>query len=123
MSRDAANLLHMVARLEVASTHRVLATNIHQARSFRERLRGLVGRARLGPGEAMLFERARQVHTFAMSFPIDVVFCDREWRVIHVVSGLRPWRVTRFISDAHYVLELGSGAARELSVGDVLVAT
>jgi uncharacterized membrane protein (UPF0127 family) len=123
IARDAANLLHMIARLEVASTRRALATNIHVADTFVRRLRGLVGRPSLEQGEALLFERARQVHTFGMRFPIDVVFCDRDWLVVHVVAGLRPRRVTRFVREADRVVELPAGAAAGLRRGDRLVAS
>lgn len=112
----------MVARLEVGSTRRVLATNIHVAGTFWERLRGLVGREGLGDGEAMLFERARQVHTLGMRVPIDVVFCDRDWRVVHVVRHMRPNRATRFVPSAHFVVELAAGASTGLEEGDELLA-
>ena len=111
----------MVARLEVASTRRVLATNIHVAGTFWERLRGLVGRDGVDEGEAMLFERARQVHTFGMRVPLDVVFCDRDWRVVHVVQHMSPNRVTRFVPAAHFVVELAAGASAGLGEGDRLL--
>ena len=112
----------MVSRLEVASTRRTLATNIEVADSFPSRLRGLIGRRELGDGEALLFERARQVHTLGMRFPIDVVFCDRRWRVVHVVPGMRPWRVSRWVRDASVALELRAGAAGDLARGESLRA-
>ena len=56
------------------------------------RMRGLLGRSSLEPGEGMLFRPAGSVHTFFMRFPIDVVFCDRELVVLDVVRDLRPWR-------------------------------
>lgn len=113
----------MVSRLEVASTRRVLATNIEIATTFLARLRGLVGRHRLGEGQAMLFERARQIHTFGMRFPIDVVFCDRDWQVVHVSRSMRPWRLGRWVRKGFYVVELPAGAASDLDVGDRLLAT
>jgi uncharacterized membrane protein (UPF0127 family) len=122
IARDAANLLHVVTRLEVASTRRAVATNIEVANSFGRRFRGLIGRSGLETGEALLFERARQVHTFGMRFPIDVVFCDRDWRVVHVVPGLRPRRITRFVWSAYRVVELREGGAAELRVGERLAA-
>ena len=121
MARDAANLLHMVSRLEVASTRRVLATNIQVAGTFWERLRGLMGRSSLDEGEAMLFERARQVHTFGMRFPLDVVFCDRDWSVVHVVQVMRPNRVTRLIPVSYFVVELAAGVSAGLRKGDRLL--
>lgn len=112
----------MVSRLEVASTRRALATNIGVADSFVARLRGLAGRPGLEEGEAMLFERARQVHTFGMRFPIDVVVCDRDWRVVHVERAMQPWRIGRWVRDGYYVVELPAGAASEVNAGDRLLA-
>lgn len=120
--RGAANLLQMVSRLEVASTRRVLATNIEIADTFLARLRGLAGRSRLAEGGGMLFERARQIHTFGMRFPIDVVFCDRDWRVVHVSRSMRPWRLGRWVRGGFYVVELPAGAASDLDAGDRLLA-
>jgi uncharacterized protein len=57
-----------------------------------------------------------------MRFPIDVVFLDRELRVLKVVPRLSPWR---FASGrgARAVLELAAGECerRGLRPGDRLV--
>lgn len=84
------------------------------------RSRGLLGRARLAPGEAMLFRPAGSIHMFFMRFAIDVVFCDRELVVIDVVPDLRPWRMAGR-KGAKVVVELPVGAARDVHPGDRLV--
>jgi uncharacterized membrane protein (UPF0127 family) len=72
------------------------------------RLRGLLGRARLGHGEALLLRPTWSVHTFFMRFPIDVVFVDRGLRVLAVVPCVRPWRIAAR-RGAYAVLELAAG--------------
>ena len=62
------------------------------ARTFRERAKGLIGTKSLPEGEGMLILRCNAVHTFFMSFPIDVTFLDRRDRVVKVVRGVKPWR-------------------------------
>ncbi len=47
----------------------------------------------LEPGGGMLIDSAPSVHMFFMRFPIDVVFLDRDWRVLSVRHELRPWRI------------------------------
>jgi len=84
------------------------------------RMRGLLGRASLEPGEGMLFRPAGSIHMFFMRFPIDAVFCDRELRVLGVEHDLRPWR-TAGRRGAKIVIELPAGTAADLAPGDRLV--
>jgi len=86
------------------------------------RARGLLGRSGLEPGSGMLIEAAPTVHMFFMRFPIDVVFLDRDWKVVRVVHALKPWRVAG-ARRAVAALELPAGAAAEAGLveGDVLV--
>jgi uncharacterized protein len=86
------------------------------------RMRGLLGRAGLQPGEGMLIDRAGSVHMFFMRFPIDVVFLARDRTVVGVRHRLAPWRVAG-ARRAVASLELPAGRAAEAGVekGDVLV--
>ena len=86
------------------------------------RARGLLGRNGLEPGEGMLIDRAGSVHMFFMRFPIDVVFLDRDRKVVGVRHRLRPWRVAG-ARRAVAALELPAGAAAAAGIqdGDVLV--
>jgi uncharacterized protein len=102
--------------------NRVLAGAVRWAVSRGDRRRGLLGSKRLRPGEALVIDRARGVHTFGMKFPIDVVFCDARWEVLHVNESLQPNRVTRFVRGCRYVVELPAGAANGLRTGQRLTA-
>ena len=86
------------------------------------RMRGLLGRSELPAGEGILLRPAPSVHMFFMRFPIDVVFLDRDLRVVDVRHGLRPWRVASK-RGAKSALELAEGEARRrgVEVGDRLV--
>lgn len=74
------------------------------------RLRGLLGRRGLRPGEGVLLSPAASVHTFFMRFPIDVVFLDDDLVVVGVAPGVGPWRA-RGRRGARHVLELAAGEA------------
>jgi uncharacterized protein len=98
-----------------------VASDVRWARSASERARGLIGVNRLAPGAAMVFEPARQIHTFGMRFPLDVVFCDRSWKVLHVVRSMPPRRVTRPVWRARVAVELAAGSLPpEVTVGETL---
>ena len=80
------------------------------------RLRGLLGRSGLSSGEGMLLRPAASVHTAFMRFTIDVVFLDREDRVVKVAADLRPWRAAA-CRGARTVLELPAGEAARQGLG------
>jgi uncharacterized protein len=79
------------------------------------RLRGLLGRSGLSSGEGLLLRPAGSVHTAFMKFAIDVVFFDRELRVLKVVPELVPWR-TAGCRGARAVLELPAGEANRRGI-------
>jgi uncharacterized membrane protein (UPF0127 family) len=87
------------------------------------RLRGLLGRSELRPGEGLLLRPASAIHTCFMRFAIDAVFLDRDWRVVAISDDVRPWRAASR-RGAKAVLELpaGESARRGLGVGERLLA-
>jgi uncharacterized membrane protein (UPF0127 family) len=103
----------MAERIVVELSGRIIADEVIWAHSFRERSRGLIGRAPLRPGEALVLEPGSQVHTWRMTYPIDVVFCDKTWVVRHVVRAMAPRRMSRLVFGSRYVIELPAGAASE----------
>ncbi len=86
------------------------------------RMKGLLGRRALGEDEGLLLRPASSVHTLFMRFPIDLVFLDRELRVLRVAEDTRPWRIA-YTRRSRMVLELPAGAAarRGLRAGEQLV--
>ena len=86
-----------------------------------ERMRGLLGRAPLGPGEAMVIDACNMVHTVGMRYPIDVVFVDRAGTILRICEAVPPLRM-RVCFGARQVIELAGGeAARHgLAAGQVL---
>ena len=85
-------------------------------------MRGLLGRKELPSGEGILLKPSGSIHTFFMRFPIDVVFLDRELRVVSVSEAVPPWKV-RGARGAKAVMELAAGEAsrRGLTEGQALV--
>jgi uncharacterized membrane protein (UPF0127 family) len=81
------------------------------ARSRRLRLRGFALRRRPPDNRALLIPRCRSVHTFGMRFALDLVWLDRDGRVLGLDEGVPSWRV-RSCRDAAAVLEVPAGAGR-----------
>lgn len=93
-----------------------LATNIWQ------RLKGLLGTRSLPSGEALLIHPCKSIHTFFMFYPIDVLFVDRDSRIVHLFNSLKPFRISRCVFRARYVIELPAGTivGTNTRVGDLL---
>jgi uncharacterized protein len=84
----------------------------------RERTRGLIGRGALQPGEALLLERTRSIHTFGMRFPIAVALLDGQ-HAVRAVVRVPPRRVLLPRRGVRHILELRSDV--DLRSGDRLV--
>jgi uncharacterized membrane protein (UPF0127 family) len=93
----------------------VLADKGELARSFFARGKGLMGRASLEHGFALMIYPETSIHTFFMRVPIDVLFVDRQGVVIHLVeampinrpfAGVAPWK-------GLYVIEMPAGVIAE----------
>src|SRR5919198_2622474 len=98
---------------------RVVCERVFVADRAHHRIRGLLGRRRLEPGEGMVLRPAWNVHTAFMRFPIDVVFLDADQVVIRIAPSLPSWR-TVSCRGAREVVELAAGecARRGLEAGD-----
>jgi uncharacterized membrane protein (UPF0127 family) len=83
------------------------------------RMKGLLGRDALEPGEGILLRPAGSIHMLFMRFPIDAIFCDRELVVIDVARDLAPWKFAAR-RGARQVIEVAAGAAAGVSPGDRL---
>ncbi len=101
---------------------RQLASEIRVARSLWARFWGLMGRRSLPEGHGILLTPCTSVHTFFMRFPIDVVFLDRNGRVVKIIPAMKPWRTALGGRGARSALELEAGAAeaKDLELGDVI---
>lgn len=70
---------------------RIAGVEAEVARSFGARVRGLIGRRGLAPGEGLLILKCNAIHTLFMRFSIDATFLDAQNRVVRVVRDIRPW--------------------------------
>ncbi|MEE9198415.1 MAG: DUF192 domain-containing protein [Dehalococcoidia bacterium] len=101
----------------------IVADQLQVADSVRTRFWGLLGRPSLPEGHGLLLRPSSSIHTAFMRFAIDVVFLDKENRVVKVVPELKPFRMAVPRHGAHSALELPAGAAAQARVerGDQLL--
>ena len=97
-------------------TGSIVAREIEFAADSSSRNRGLLGRGGLAAGSVMIIAPCNAIHTFFMRFTIDIVFVDRQGRVLKLFRSVRPWRV-RVALRAFAVLELAEGAIEGSQIG------
>lgn len=109
-------------RIYHAATGACIAERVLLANTALKRLRGLLGRRRLEPDEALWLRPCNGIHTLGMLFPIDAIFLDQELRIVRLVENLRPFRLTVPHLRARSVMEMAahSVARLQLRTGDQL---
>jgi uncharacterized membrane protein (UPF0127 family) len=125
-------------RIRTARDSSVLAERCLVADGFLSRLRGLLGRDSLSPGEGLWLRPCNDIHMWFMRFPIDVVFVRSELpegslpaseirlKVTSVHPDVRPWRVLPLRDGkARETLELPAGTVNRLGLqpGDELLCS
>lgn len=81
----------------------------HLTERISERMRGLLGRSGLPPGELLSIPHCNLIHTFGMRFPIDVIFIDANGTFVKIVRNLHPKRFAWGGRIARQTLEAQSG--------------
>lgn len=70
---------------------------------FKDRLFGLMFKKNIN--EYLLFEKCNSIHTFFMFDNIDVLFLDKNNKILKQVYNLKPWKICS-CKNAYKVIEL-----------------
>ena len=102
----------------------VISSEARIAKSFWLRLSGLMFKKTIDEKEALIFHNAPAIHSCFMNFAIDIVFLDKNNKVIKICPALRPWKMVSCYRSA-LTIELPAHRAskRSLSLGDTLEIT
>jgi len=102
--------------------NRVIADHVKTAGTFFQRMKGLIGTRHLDDGEGLWIPKCQGVHTFGMSFSIDVIFLDQNEKVVQLSPELEPNHVGPVAMEAKSVLEFPAGTIEKthIHVGDRL---
>tara|TARA_B100001971_G_C17918069_1_gene396318 strand:+ start:318 stop:650 length:333 start_codon:yes stop_codon:yes gene_type:complete len=97
----------------------VICESLKEAKTHKEKSRGLIG----SNGKTALFFKTRWgVHTFNMSFPIDVVILDKKMKVVKYKRNLKPSRIFFWNLRHNQVIEIPIDLLKEgmIKIGDEL---
>jgi len=81
-----------------------------------KRMKGLLGRKELKESQALVLDPCNSIHTFFMRFPIDILFLDKNNKIIKTISCLKPFRLTSIYFNSAFAIELPSGKIQSLSI-------
>ncbi len=99
-----------------------LIENAQVADNFWLKLTGYMFR-RIPHVPGILFA-TNSIQTTFMCFDLDLVFLDKQNRVVKIIRNIKPWRFTAFYFKAKWTLELPVGhVPAELTEGDTLEVT
>jgi len=100
-----------------------IATIVTIAQNPRERMKGLLGRDDLAPGECLVITNCQSIHMFFMKFPLDVIFCDRHHEVVGLCENIKPFFLSPVFFKASYAIELPVGSIQTSAtrIGDKIV--
>ena len=102
-----------------------LAYRVKVADSILSRLIGLLGKRSLALDSGLWIVPSSGVHTLGMLFTIDVVFLDKNLKVVGLRELLRPFSITGLNLQADSVIELPAHTIfkRRTEIGDALVVS
>jgi uncharacterized protein len=83
-----------------------LSLSITRADTSFARLKGLIGRLRLKYDEGLWMVPSSGVHTIGVLFPLDLIYLDEDYRVIHLIEFFRTFRIAPLRTNAASVLQL-----------------
>ena len=111
-----------MSMIKVKEKELIICKKIKKAESIEDRMIGLMFRKSIHEGfDGLLLNPCKSIHTFFMRFPIDVLFLNRELKVVKIIKNLKPWRITGLYFRADQVLEMSIGSIPEsLKIGDEL---
>jgi uncharacterized protein len=92
-----------------------------KANSYFERMKGLLGKKSISNEYAMIFTDSPSIHTFFMMFPIDIIFLDKDFKIICIYENLKRNKIIACWK-ARYTVEMRENSVRNhnLKIGDKL---
>ncbi len=94
----------------------LIVPSLSEARSFKDRLVGLMFRRTMNTTEAIYFPNCRQVHTMFVRFPIDLIFINKDFSVVRIIHKMKPYRISPIVFNAYGVIEVTPGFIKKVKI-------
>jgi uncharacterized membrane protein (UPF0127 family) len=90
-------------------TGEVICHKMIIAKRAYDRMKGLMFSTEMPSCDGFLITPCNSIHTFFMLYDLDLLFFDKNFKVVKVFYGLSPWRITWIYFRAYQVLEMKAG--------------
>ena len=106
-----------------SSQNKLIAGNVKIAKNFFSRTLGLLNKKFLTDDEGLVIKPCCSVHTFFMRFEIDVLFVDKNNKIIALYEKVKPYKILPVHFKSFYVIELAEGSIsrKGIKIGDIIV--
>ena len=92
-----------------STKNNLIAGDVKLANNFVTRSLGLLPKSSISEDEGLTIKPCCSVHTFFMRFPIDVLFVDRQNRIVALYENVGRNRVLPIHLNSFLVIELAAG--------------
>lgn len=99
-----------------------MAEKIIFCHTLKSRLQGLINRPFLESGSALVLPRCKSIHTFFMRFPIDVLFLNKQGKVVGKIEAMAPFRISPLFWQARQAIELPANTLKNTAtqIADII---
>lgn len=100
-----------------------IAVNIKVADTFFKRLKGLMLKKNFFDGDGLILYPCKQIHTFGMRINIDVIYIDKDMKVVDIEKSVKKNKFGKRRPKSYYVVELPEGTLvkYEVKIGDTVI--
>ena len=104
------------------TTKETLADNVTRAKTFLDRIKGLMGKKDTPSNSAFWIPACPSIHTFFMKFALDIVFTDKSFKVTSVFHSVPSGKIILGGRKSFHVFELKAPKLKTHSIkkGDLL---
>lgn len=107
----------------VAKDGAVISHKMVTATNTFSRMLGLMFSEKLPDCDGFLISPCNSIHTFFMRYSLDVLFLDKNFKIVKVIYDLTPWKMTWIYFKSRHVLEMKAGTMKKgLNAGETLEA-
>lgn len=102
--------------LKIITNNEEICKNVILADSFLKRLKGLMFTKELSSDSSMYIRPCGQIHTFFMNYNIDVLYLDKNNKILDVDENISPGKIGKKVKGAAAVIELQGGKIKRSNI-------